>query len=395
MDIVVQKYGGTSVNKPELRQMIVQNIADAKEKGLCPVVVVSAMGRHGEPYATDTLLEMLPGSTEAVDPRNRDLLISCGEIISCVIVAEDIRKAGYTVKALTGYQAGIKTNGIFGNSDIIDIDTSIILNILKEDTIPVIAGFQGQGNGYDITTLGRGGSDITATALGAFLNAACVEIYTDVDGVMTADPKVVNNAQIIEKIDYEEVFQLAEFGAKVIHPRAVEYAQRGSVPVVVLNTRKGRSNGGTIISKVPKSWTDEKIFTAITSKDKQVQIKVKSTGGEENLFDALAQSQISIDMINIFIGETVFIIDKEDLHKAQKILEKMNLDYEIKKDCSKITIVGSRIAGVPGIIAKIMSALSGQNIKVWQSSDSYTTISILVDKADEKKTVALLHEKIF
>jgi aspartate kinase len=283
MDVVVQKYGGTSVNKPQLREMIVQNLAHAKEKGLYPVVVVSAMGRRGEAYATDTLLELVNNSAD-MDERSRDLLVSCGEIISCVIVAEDIKKAGYKVMPLTGIQAGIKTNGIYGASDIIDIDTSIILKLLQQDIVPVVAGFQGQGKGFEITTLGRGGSDITATALGSYLNAESVEIYTDVDGVMTADPKVVDNAHIIEKIDYEEVFQLAEFGAKVIHPRAIEYAQRGNVPVVVLNTSKGRDRGGTIISKISKNWSDDKVFTAITSKDKQVQIKRKGGAENENLF---------------------------------------------------------------------------------------------------------------
>lgn len=394
MDIIVQKYGGTSVNKPQLREMIIQNLSHAKEKGLSPVVVVSAMGRRGEAYATDTLLELVKDNTE-MDERSRDLLVSCGEIISSVVVAEDIKKAGYKVMPLTGIQAGIKTSGIYGNSDIIDIDTSIILKLLQQDIVPVVAGFQGQGKGFEITTLGRGGSDITATALGSYLNAQSVEIYTDVDGVMTADPKVVDNAHIIEKIDYEEVFQLAEFGAKVIHPRAVEYAQRGNVPVVVLNTSKGRDKGGTIISKITKNWSEDKVFTAITSKDKQIQIKVKSGAGNDSLFDNLAQSGISIDMINIFIDETIFIIDKSNLQKAQNVIEKMNMQYEVKKDCSKITIIGSRIAGVPGIIAKIMSALSSENIQVWQSSDSYTTISILVDKEDEKKSVAILHEKIF
>ena len=385
MEVIVQKYGGTSVNKPQLRDMIIQNIAHAKNKGLSPVVVVSAMGRMGEAYATDTLLDLLKDK-EDIDERSKDLLISCGEIISCVVVSEDIRKAGFAAKPLTGVQAGIKTNGIYGNSDIIDIDTSVILKLLQQDIVPVVAGFQGKGKSYDITTLGRGGSDITATALGSYLGASIVEIYTDVDGVMTADPKVVDNAHIIEKIDYEEVFQLAEFGAKVIHPRAIEYAQKGSVPVVVLNTSKGREGGGTVITKISKTWSDDKIFKAVTS---------KSGAGSDVLFDRLAENKISIDMINIFVGESVFIIDKDKLAKTVSVIEKMNLEYEVKKDCSKITIIGSRIAGVPGIIAKIMSALSSENIKVWQSSDSYTTISILVDKKDEQRSVALLHKKIF
>jgi len=394
LDIVVQKYGGTSVNKPELREMIIQNLSHAKENGLSPVIVVSAMGRRGEPYATDTLLDMIKDNIYT-DDRSRDLLASCGEIISCVVVAQDIKKAGFKAMPLTGLQAGIKTNGLYGSSDIIDIDTSIILKLLKQDIVPVVAGFQGQGQGFEVTTLGRGGSDITATALGAYLKAYCVEIYSDVDGVMTADPKVVSNAQIIERIDYDEIFQLAEFGAKVIHPRAVEYAQKENVPVAVLNTSKGRGNGGTIISKISKSRSDNKIFTAITSKDKQVQIKIKSGFGSDNLFDCLAKSGISIDMINIFIDEMVFIIDEDMLPNAKRVVEDMHLCYEIKNDCSKITIIGSRIAGVPGIMAKIMSALSSENIRVWQSSDSYTTISILVDRQDEKKSLSLLHEKIF
>lgn len=394
MDIVVQKYGGTSVNTHELREKIVRNAIDAKQRGLSPVIVVSAMGRRGEPYATDSLLQLLPEPVRS-NQRNKDLLISCGEIISCVVVAEEINLQDYFAMPLTGWQAGIKTNGIFGNSDIVDIDTTIILGLLEKGIIPVIAGFQGMGERNEITTLGRGGSDITATALGVFLNAVSVEIYTDVDGVMTADPKLVDSAHVIDKIDYDEIFQLAEFGAKVLHPRAVEYAQKGNVPVTILNVDREGHGKGTLISKVTKSWNNDKVFTAITSKDKLVQFSVKSGPGYERVFDELAQNHISIDMISIFIEESIFVVEKSELTRTEEVLKNIGLEYEITEECSKITIIGSRIANMPGIIAKIMSALNSADVKVLRSTDSYTTVGLLVNTKDEKKAVKILHERIF
>ncbi|MGI6348413.1 MAG: aspartate kinase [Eubacteriaceae bacterium] len=394
MEIVVQKYGGTSVNKRELREKIVKNAIDAKKRGLSPVIVVSAMGRRGEPYATDSLLQLLPEPTKSTQ-RNKDLLISCGEVISCVIVAEEINLQDYFAVPLTGWQAGIRTNGIFGNSDIVDIDTTVIMELLEKGIIPVIAGFQGMGEKNEITTLGRGGSDITATALGVFLNAVGVEIYTDVDGVMTADPKLVDNAYVIDNVDYDEIFQLAEFGAKVLHPRAVEYAQKGNVPVTILNVDREGHGKGTLISKVTKSWDSDKVFTAITSKDKLVQFLVKSGPGYERVFEELAQNHISIDMISIFIEESIFVVEESERKRTEEVLEKIGLQYEMTERCSKITIVGSRIANMPGIIAKIMSALNSADVKVLRSTDSYTTVGLLIHSDDEKKAVKILHERIF
>ncbi len=394
MEIVVQKYGGTSVNKHELREKIVKNAIDAKQRGLSPIIVVSAMGRRGEPYATDSLLQLLPEPARS-NQRNKDLLISCGEIISCVVVAEEINLKDYYAVPLTGWQAGIKTNGIFGNSDIVDIDTTVIQGLLEKGIIPVVAGFQGLGEENEITTLGRGGSDITATALGVFLNAVSVEIYTDVDGVMTADPKLVDSAHVIDKIDYDEIFQLAEFGAKVLHPRAVEYAQKGNVPVTILNVEREGHGSGTLISKINKSWDNDKVFTAITSKDKLVQFLVKSGPGYERVFDELAKNHISIDMISIFIDESIFVVEQSEKARTEEVLKSIGLAYEVTEGCSKITIVGSRIANMPGIIAKIMSALNSADVRVLRSTDSYTTVGLLINTEDEKKAVKILHERIF
>ncbi len=257
----------------------------------------------------------------------------------------------YFAVPLTGWQAGIRTNGIFGNSDIVDIDTTVIMELLEKGIIPVIAGFQGMGE----KTKSRRWAEaevISRQRRWGFLNAVGVEIYTDVDGVMTADPKLVDNAYVIDNVDYDEIFQLAEFGAKVLHPRAVEYAQKGNVPVTILNVDREGHGKGTLISKVTKSWDSDKVFTAITSKDKLVQFLVKSGPGYERVFEELAQNHISIDMIQHFIEESIFVVEESERKRTEEVLEKIGLQYEMTEGCSKITIVGSRIANMPGIIAR-------------------------------------------
>ncbi len=394
MRIIVQKYGGTSVNTKETRQMIIRNAFDAIDKGLKPVIVVSAMGRNPQPYATDTLLSLIPDLKKA-SLRNKDLLASCGEIITTVVVSEEMRNEGLNTRAITGGQAGIITNENFGNGKIIDIETTKLLQLIKQDIIPIVAGFQGMSQDGQVLTLGRGGSDITATALGGALNAELVEIYTDVDGVMTADPRVVDSAELIEKIDYDEVFQLAEYGAKVIHPRAVEFAMKADVPIAILNTTKGRNYGGTLIEETSYDISVRKTFSAVTQINgcSQVDIKYTDIEKEDILFKELARKEISIDMINIFPDRKTFIIMSDKSHLVEKIMDKLNLDYNITDNFSKITVMG-RMNGVPGIVAKIISVLYSNNIFVYQSSDSSNTVSVLVKEEDGKKAVNVLHTSL-
>ncbi|SES88317.1 aspartate kinase [Natronincola peptidivorans] len=400
MKIMVQKFGGTSVASKERRQMVVEKIANAKREGYQVVVVVSAMGRKGDPYATDTLKELALDNTFDCSLRHLDLLMACGEIISSAVLASSLEADGYRVEALTGFQAGILTDDTFGNADILSVGTNKIFSHLEEDKIVIVAGFQGSTQDGEITTLGRGGSDTTAAALGVALNADCVEIYTDVDGIMTADPNIVPKAQIINEINYDEVFQMAEKGAKVIHPRAVEIAHYGNIPLKIKNTMS--SHPGTCICNCRKNGTtpysskcSTQLLTAITHKDDitQVSLSMKEPLQKDSLIlSDLAEANISIDIINFFVDKKIFTILTPQRSALEKILQNHKVEYSILDRCSKVTIVGSRITGIPGVMATVVYALAKENIQILQTSDSHATISCLVKEEDAKKAVNLLHE---
>lgn len=252
MPLLVQKYGGTSVSTPERREMVLQKIVAAKNSGNDVVVIVSAMGRRGDPYATDTFLDMLKEVGPNPDPKKKDLLASCGEIISACLVAHALDQKGYPAEAMTGFQAGIYTDGNFTNSEIINITPDRIFKALKNGKIAVIAGFQGFTEDWEITTLGRGGSDTTAIAVGGALKADLVEIYTDVPGVALTDPRLVPEAPFIRSIEFEPMYLLARAGAKVIHPRAVKTAITYNMPFAVRSTFS--DDPGTIIGKVGENF---------------------------------------------------------------------------------------------------------------------------------------------
>ena len=237
MKIIVQKFGGTSVASEEARIAVKDKVQQAIRNGFAPVVVVSAMGRKGAPYATDTLIDTLKEANISVNVREMDMLMCCGEIISSCVMAATLQKYGINAMALTGGQAGIITDSQFGAARIKNIKVSYLMRLLESGIIPVVCGFQGMTeNNFKFTTLGRGGSDTSAAALGAALKADCVEIYTDVEGIMTADPRLVKEANILEQISYAEVCQMAYNGAKVIHPRAVEIAMGSNIPMYVKST---------------------------------------------------------------------------------------------------------------------------------------------------------------
>jgi aspartate kinase len=236
MAIIVQKFGGTSVKSPESRKAALKHIIRAKEEGFDVVVVVSAMGRKGDPYATDTLIQLLESQGGPVCPKKKDLIMACGEIISSAIMAAYIESAGIPAEAMTGFQAGILTTGEFGNADIINVNPEPILEKLKEGRVVVVAGFQGQTKKGEITTLGRGGSDTTAVVLGGYLKADVVDIYTDVPGVAVTDPRIIPEAPFLSRISFKEMLTMAESGAKVIHPRAVKAAMNFNMPFRIKST---------------------------------------------------------------------------------------------------------------------------------------------------------------
>lgn len=395
MKILIQKFGGTSVSTPEARAMAVEKIISAKDEGYSPVVVVSAMGRKGQPYATDTLLSLISSDFKSSNPMAVDLLMSCGEIISTVKMCDELRDKQISAIPLTGGQAGIITDNKYNNASIVKVNPERIMNLLNENIIPVIAGFQGiSENGY-ITTLGRGGSDVTASLLGVAMKAEEIQIYTDVDGIMTADPRIVSEASLIEEISYNEVFQFADQGAKVIHPRAVEIAMRANIPLVIKNTLNDCS--GTVINSFG-TRNPEDIIIGITHMNERVQIRIDASNNQDNpnyhsLLDEVAANKISIDLINIFPNEKIFTIDQKDIYIFKDVMIKLNIKYSEIEKCSKISVIGSRMRGIPGVMARIVKALELSGVSVLQTADSHTTIWCLVLTKDAEKAILALHRE--
>jgi len=246
MALIVQKFGGTSVATEESRKALLHHVKQSKDEGNQIVVVVSALGRFGDPYATDSLINLLTSINPQVDARTKDLMMSCGEIISCTMVAHFLKSNGIDAVPLTGQQAGILTTDTFGNSEVICINTENIKKSLSENKVVVIAGFQGATIDGDVTTLGRGGSDTAAVTIGGYLKADIVDIYTDVEGIAKVDPRVVPEAEYLPKLTYDDIYMLSLNGAKVIHPRAVKTAQDFNILTRVRSTFSEKE--GTIIS---------------------------------------------------------------------------------------------------------------------------------------------------
>lgn len=397
MHIIVQKFGGTSVATSESRNKVVQKIKNAVESGMMPVVVVSAMGRKGAPYATDTLIEFVSETAGGMSPHSYDMLLSCGEIISAVTMTTLLQKEGLKAQAFTGGQAGIITDNYHQKADLLCAKPEGLLAALEAGIIPVVAGFQGMTMEGNITTLGRGGSDTSAAMLGASLKAECIEIYTDVDGIMTADPNVCGKAKIIPAISYTEVFQMADSGAKVIHPRAVEYAMRAGIPLVIKNTfseEKGTYILQNVESIIDREKQHTKVITSVAHRYHRTQFTIHHKANEvDDLLGTIASAGISIDLINIFPNDKVFTIDQSDEKALKSLLEKQGYSYEILPDCAKVTAIGERMTGVPGVMARIVRALSKEHIEIYQTADSLTTIACLIKSEHVAKAIDVLHDE--
>ncbi|AND85025.1 aspartate kinase [Clostridium tyrobutyricum] len=394
MKILVQKFGGTSVSTHERREDVVNKVIKAKKDGYFPVVVVSAMGRKGQPYATDTLLSLISDNFKVKNKLACDLIMSCGEIISAVVLSDEISKRELHAVPITGAQASIITDDNYNEASVINVDPKKLFEIIGSNKIPIVSGFQGISKSGFITTIGRGGSDVTAVLLGNALKAEKVEIYTDVDGIMTADPRVVADASLIKEISYNEVFQLADQGAKVIHPRAVRIAMNSNIPLVIKNTLNNST--GTIISNSIMENQD-RIISGITSVNNRVQITVKYDENPQNknyfnLFDELADNLISIDLINVFKKQKIFTIDNKDIENFKIVAESLGLKYSIVEECTKIALVGNGMRGIPGVMANILKILAKENIQVLQTADSHTTIWCLVESRFENTAINALHK---
>lgn len=400
MRIIIQKFGGSSLATAAHRNLVADHIETARRRGLTPVVVVSAMGRGGDPYATDTLLKLAREVCATLPPRETDLMVACGEIISAVVMAGVLRGRDLPAVVLTGAQAGIITDRAFGNARILRVEPDHLRRHLERQDLCVVCGFQGAAETGDITTLGRGGSDTTAAALGVALRAEVVEIYTDVSGVKTADPRIVPEARTLAVLSYEEIFQMAQQGAKVVHPRAVELARRGNMPLRVRSTFDDpATEAGTLITHTfeDAQWDGwSRAVTGVTYLPEVALFSVEGgpeAGAPTQVFRCLGEAGISVDLINVAPDRRRFIVAREDAPAARRTLDTAGFGVTVRMDCAKVSVVGTGMRGVPGVMAAVVEALSGEGIEILQSADSHVTISVLVDRPQMELAVQALHRK--
>ncbi|NLP43873.1 MAG: aspartate kinase [Peptococcaceae bacterium] len=403
MRILVQKFGGTSLANPERRAQVAAKISETVSHGYSPVVVVSAIGRSGDPYATDTFIKMVSSIYSEFPKREMDLLISCGEVISGAVLVSTLQSLGLEAVLFTGAQAGIITNNCFGDAKIIRVEPGKIIKELEEGKVVIVTGFQGVTEDGQITTLGRGGSDTTAAALGVALNAEAIDIYTDVEGIMTADPRIVEDAKILEVVSYNDICHLAHQGAKIIHPRAVEIAMQKNIPLRVKCAFTDAP--GTLVTcmqpdmSVGSDIIGDRIITGIAHTPNLTQIKI-DIQNEENksqaakkIFKGMALADISVDFISVQPENVLYTVRDELADKALNILKNMGFEPEALPNCAKIALVGGGIADVPGVMANMVEALAESGVEILQSADSHTTIWVLVTKEHMVAAVKSLHQK--
>lgn len=400
-EIIVMKFGGTSVGDTDKIIKVAQRIINAKESGKSVVVVVSAMG-----HTTDELIELAKKVTKNPDRREMDMLLSTGEQVSIALVCMAIKEEGYNSISLTGSQAGILTDNVYTNAKILNINTSRILRELKKGKIVIVAGFQGITSTGDISTLGRGGSDTTALALAAALNAKYCEIYTDVDGVYTTDPNIVPEAKKIKTLSYEEMLELASSGAKVLHLRAVEFANKHNV-VIHVRSSFNDSEGTWVMEENAKEINMEKaLVTGVTYDIDQVKITIFGLsdipGIAAKLFGEFAKNNINVDLIVQNVSEkgkaTIsFTIKNDDVSLAKEVIEELKKviefeEYDIDSNVAKVSIVGAGMQSQPGVAAKMFRILAEEKINIEMISTSPIRISCVIRKDKVKSAVKALHK---
>ncbi|PIP48779.1 MAG: aspartate kinase [Chloroflexi bacterium CG07_land_8_20_14_0_80_45_17] len=398
MALIVQKYGGSSVADSEKIKNVAGRIAKAKDEGNQVVVVVSAMGD-----TTDELIRMAQQVSEQPDERELDVLLSTGELISSTLLAMALESLGYKAVSLTGAQAGIQTDSSYSRARILCVDPQRIVAELEKGNIVIVAGFQGVTQDMDITTLGRGGSDTTAVALAASLNAEVCQIYTDVEGVYTADPRLVSEATKLKQIDYEEMLELASYGAKVIHPRAVELGQLYNMPILVASSFS--DSPGTLICKEASMEVRNKVrgIAHDTNVAKITIIGVPDHPGiAAAIFEPLARANISVDTIvqNASIGnitDLTFTVAQSDLVKAMSIVGPVIKSIGAKRcvtdsTLAKVSIVGTGMQNTPGYAARMFRALYEQGINIQLITTSEIRITCIIAEDRIKDAVQALHK---
>ena len=398
MTLIVQKYGGSSVADGERIMHVARRVAKAKGEGNRVVVIVSAMGD-----TTDNLIKLAYQVSDQPKERELDLLLSTGELVSITLLAMALENLGYKAISLSGAQAGIQTDSSYSRARILCVDTKRIVRELERGNIVIVAGFQGVTQDMDVTTLGRGGSDTTAVALAVALKANACQIYTDVDGVYTADPHLVSEARKLTEISYEEMLEMAGYGAKVVHPRAVELGQLHNVPILVASSFS--DNIGTEICMEASMEVRNKVrgITADTNVAKVTIIGVPDRPGiAAAIFEPLAKANVSVDTIvqNASIENITdlsFTVARSDLTKAMSIVEPVSKSIGAElcvtdSTLAEVSIVGTGMQNTPGYAAKMFRTLSEEGINIQLITTSEVRITCIISENRIKDAVRILHK---
>ncbi len=384
LQTVVMKFGGTSVADAEKLKSVARRLVSAHEQGSRVVAVLSAMGS-----TTDELLDLARQISDRPDPRELDMLVSVGERISCALCAMAIHDLGQMAISLTGSQAGIVTDTVHGKAKIVDVRARRIHEALDRNEIVLVAGFQGVSSEHEVTTLGRGGSDTTAVALAAALGAEVCEIYTDVDGVSTADPRLVPNARKLEVLSHEEMLEMASSGARVLATRSIEVARSHNVQLHVRSTFSDAP--GTWIRQEDERMLEKALISGVVHQREETVYRVDGVSAA-TLFAALAGASINVDTIVQTSSEIVFSAPVEDRPDAARALDGLGVRWSARDDLGKVSLVGAGMKSHPGVAAKTFATLEAAGIEAPIVSTSPIKIACHVASADVDRAVQALHE---
>ena len=395
--LIVKKFGGTSVADAERIEAVADNIESEILAGNKVTVVLSAMGD-----STDDLIKLAKEINPEPDLREYDALVSTGEQISVALLAMALLKRGIKGKSYTAYQLGIKTNSSHSRARILDVEVSKITSELNEGVVPVITGFQGMNESGDITTLGRGGSDTTGVALAAALNADECQIYTDVDGIFTTDPRVYDKARLLKEVSFEEMLELSSSGAKVLQLRAVEYASKFNLPIRVLSSFN--EGEGTLVQE-EKNIMERPIVSGISSIDSEAKLTIRGVpdipGVAAKILSPISEAGIEVDVIVQNIGadnttDFTFTVNKDDTKQAEEILKKTSTTLgggliDVDDEIAKISIVGRGMRAHAGVASKMFQALAKSEINISMITTSEIKISVVIKRSEMTEAVKSLH----
>ena len=405
MKIIVQKFGGTSTRSIETREHMYKNIIREHDKGNKVVAVVSAMGRYDDPYATDTLLSIV--HTDQLTDEEIDRLTSIGETISTLVVKSELAKKGYTVETVTNAELGILTDSHHQNATITTVEGKHILDKLKNADIVICPGFQGYSQNGKITTLGRGGSDLSAVAIGVAIDANEVEIYSDVNGIYTADPRIVPDAKKLNYISYAEMLELSNNGAKVLNHRCVQLAAKHDI-VIHARSSFDESQGTYVLGdeKIMKDHLNQFIISGITGSQNEARITLVGVDAKINgageLFEKISDANVNVNVFNqALVGggrmDLSLIINDKDVPAVVEVINDLKDTLQAKKtivrgNIGKVAVIGVGIKNNKGMFQKVYNTLMSHDINVEMTSCSEINISCYIDRDDVKKAQVLLHE---